>query len=113
MKQVYGQHLIFVVVSEDVGVVAFDGGYALFFLQLLNGGDQVTIARGAFELLRLGGIGHTFAQRFDQIGWTSFEKKLYVADRLRVDRGCGQIQNARTEAPLYIKLKAGARMTAG
>ena len=37
VEQVHGQHLIFVVISEDVGVVAFDGGDALLLLQLLDG----------------------------------------------------------------------------
>ena len=32
VKEVDGQHLIFVVISEDVGIVAFDGGDALLLL---------------------------------------------------------------------------------
>jgi hypothetical protein len=32
VEEVHGQHLIFVVISEDIGIVAVDGGYALLLL---------------------------------------------------------------------------------
>src|SRR5258707_6361749 len=37
VEQVHGQHPIFVVIAEDVGVVAFYGGYTLLLLELLDG----------------------------------------------------------------------------
>ena len=99
-------------VSEDVGVVAFDGGYALFFLQLVDCRNQIAIAGGSLELLRLGGFCHALAQGFDQIGGAAFEEKLHVADGLGVDLGRRQLQNARTQAAFYVKLKAGTGMGA-
>ncbi len=37
VKQIYRQHAVFIVIAEDVGVIAFGGGDALAFLQLLDG----------------------------------------------------------------------------
>src|SRR5258708_35120509 len=37
VEQIYRQHSVFVVVAKHVGVVAFGGGDALAFLQLLDG----------------------------------------------------------------------------
>ena len=112
VKQVHGQHPVFVVIAEDVGVVAFGGGDALLLLQLLDGGDQVAIAGGALELLRLGGFRHALAQRFDQVGLAAFEEKLHVAHGFAVDLGRGQVLHARTQAALDVVLEAGARVVA-
>ncbi len=113
MEEIYGQYLIFVVIAEDVGVVAFGGGYALLLLQLLDGGDEVSIAGGALELLRFGGFGHAVAQRFDEVGLTAFEEELHVAHGFAVNLGGGQVFHARTEAALDVVLQAGTRMSAG
>ena len=51
VKQVHCEHSIFVVVAEDVRIVAFDARHALLLLQLLYRGDQVAILRGALVLL--------------------------------------------------------------
>jgi hypothetical protein len=104
VEQVHGEHLIFVVIAEDVGVVAFGGGDALLLLQLLDGGDEVAIAGGALELLRFGSFRHALAQRFDQVGLAAFEEELYVAHRFAVDLECCQLLHARTEATLDVKL---------
>ncbi len=37
VEQVHGQHVVLVVIAEDIGVVAVDGGDALLLLQLLDG----------------------------------------------------------------------------
>ena len=37
MEDIHGEHLVFKVVAEDVLIVAFNGGHALLFLQLLHG----------------------------------------------------------------------------
>ena len=113
MEEVHGQHLIFIVIAEDVGVVAFGGCYALLFLQLLYGGDEVAIAGGALELLRFGGFSHALAQRLHQVGLPAFEKQLHVADGFTVDLGRGQVFHARAKATLDVVLQARARMVAG
>ena len=56
VEQIHRQHLIFEVIAENIGVVAFRRGDALLFLQLFDGGDQIAILGGALEFLRLGGI---------------------------------------------------------
>ena len=89
------------------------GGYALLLLQLLDGGDEVSIAGGALELLRFGGFGHAVAQRFDEVGLTAFEEELHVAHGFAVNLGGGQVFHARTEAALDVVLQAGTRMSAG
>ena len=61
VKQVDGQHSILIVVAEDVGVIAFHTRHALFFLHLLDGGDQVSIFGGPFILLTLRGFGPPLA----------------------------------------------------
>ena len=99
-------------IAEDVGVVAFDGGDALLFLQLLDGRDQVAILGGALELLRLGGFGHALAQRFHQIGLAAFEKQLHVAHGFLINLRRGQSLHARAQAALDVELQARARMEA-
>ena len=36
VKQIYRHHAVFIVIAEDVGIVAFGSGYTLALLQLLN-----------------------------------------------------------------------------
>ena len=76
MKQIHGQHLVFVVIAEDVGVIAFGGSDALLLLQLLDGGDQVAIAGGALELLGIGGFGHAFTSDFTRSVWRPSRKSF-------------------------------------
>src|ERR1700731_4599601 len=110
MKKVHGQHLIFKMIAKDVRVVPFDGGNALLFLELLDRGNQIAIAGGAFEFLRLGSLGHALAKRFDQVRLAAFEKELNVAHRFGVDLRRGELLHARSETALDVVLQAGTRM---
>jgi hypothetical protein len=58
VKQIYRQHSIFVVISEHVGVIAFDGCNALLLLELVHGRDQIAILSGALVLFGFGGLLH-------------------------------------------------------
>ena len=51
VKQIHRQHPVFVVIAEDVGIVAFGRGHALALLQLLDGRNQIAISRRALVLL--------------------------------------------------------------
>src|SRR5208282_2298263 len=113
VEKVDGQHLVFVVIAEDIGIVAFSGGDALLFLQLLNSRNEVAIAGGALELLRFGGFGHALTQRLDEVSLAAFEKKLHVAHGFAVDLGCRKVLYTRTQATLDVVLQARTRMGAG
>src|SRR2546428_2913969 len=63
VKQIYRQHLVFVVIAEYIGVIPFHGCNALFFLKLLNCRDQVAVLGRALVLLRLSGFFHATPQR--------------------------------------------------
>ena len=69
MEEIDGQRAVFEVIAEDVGVVVLlGGGDALFFLQLVDGGELVAQARGGFELLGFGGGHHARGERALQFG---------------------------------------------
>ena len=105
--------LVFVVIAEDVGVVAFDGGDALLLLQLLHGRDQVAILGGAFILLRLGGLlPCARAATATRSVWSPFEKQLHVAHRFLVDLRRRQVFHARSQAALDVVLQTRPRMIA-
>jgi len=63
VEQVHGQHAVFAVVAEHVGVVAFDARDALLFLQLLHGRNQIAILSGALVLFGLRGQVHAALER--------------------------------------------------
>ena len=46
VEEVDGDHAVFAVVAEDVGIVVFDGGDALFFGKLVDGDEEVAILCG-------------------------------------------------------------------
>ncbi len=112
VEQVYRQHAVFEVIAEHVGIVAFDGGDALFLLQLLHRRNQVAISRRALVLLGLGGLFHALAQRAQQVGGPAFEKQFHIAHRFLVDLGRGQSFHARPQAAFDVVLQAGTRMKA-
>ncbi len=100
-------------VAEDVGVVAFDARHALFFLELLDGGNQVAIFGGAFVFLFGGGGVHALTQRANQIGLPAFEEELHVAHGFLIGLGRGQTLDARPQASADVVLQTRARMKAG
>ena len=114
MKQVDRQRPSFIVIAEDVGVVAlFGGGDALLFLELVDRPQLVAQPRGGLELLRLGGGQHPRAQRALQLGMAAFQKKLRVLDGGGVSLGGGQALHARAQAAMDVVLQAGPGMVAG
>ena len=112
VKQVHREHSIFVVVAEDVRIVAFHAGHALLLLQLLYRGDQVAILRGALVLLRGGGFFHALPQRADQVGLAAFQEKLHVAHRFLIGLGSSQTLHTGSETSPDVVLQAGPRVKA-
>ena len=85
VEEIHSQIAGFEVITEDVGVVALlGGGDALFFLELVDGGELVAQAGGGLELLGLGGGHHAGGEGALQLGVAAFEEKLRVADGVRV-----------------------------
>ena len=77
-------------VAEDVCVVVFGGGYALFFLQLADGDEEIAIFRGQLKLFSESSFFHAPGERFLELGFAAFEKQLYVADGLAICVGSGE-----------------------
>jgi len=46
VEEVDGDHAVFAVVAEDVGIVVLDGGDALLFGELVDGDEEVAVFRG-------------------------------------------------------------------
>ena len=112
VEEVYGEHLVFVVVAEDVCVLVVGGGDPLLVLHLVDGDDLVTEACGQLELLGIGGVGHPFGQEGLEFAGPSFEEELDVSNGLFVGFGGCEAFDAGAEAALDVVLKAGARMIA-
>ena len=63
VEQIDCQHAMFIVIAEDVGIVAFGGGDALALLQLFHRGNKIAIPGGALVLFGGGGLLHAGMQR--------------------------------------------------
>ena len=113
VKQVYRQHSVFVVVAEDVGVVAFDRGNALLFLQLLDRGNQVAISCCPLVFFGFRGLSHALAQGTQQVGGPAFEKHFHVAHRFLIDLRCGQSFHAGSLTTFDVVLQTRTRVIAG
>ena len=87
VEEVDGEHFIFVVEAEDVGVAVVGGGDALLVLHLVDGDDLVAEAAGGFELHVFGGDGHAFGEEFFELLGAAFEEELDVADGFAVVLG--------------------------
>ncbi len=112
VEEVYRQHPVFVVIAEDVGVVAFDRGDALLFLQLLHRGNQVAIFRCTLVLFGFRGLFHALAQGTQQVGGPAFEKHFHVAHRFLVDLRCGQSFHAGSLTTFDVVLQTRTRVIA-
>ena len=112
VEQVDGQHLVFVVKAEDVGVFVVGGGDALLILHLVDGDDLVAQAGGGFELHVGGGGLHTFGELLLELLGAAFEEELYVADGFAIRLGRDESFYAGAEAAFDVVLQAGARMVA-
>ena len=51
VEEIDRQHVILVVIAEDVSIVALNRGHALLFMQLLHGRDQVPVLGGQLIVL--------------------------------------------------------------
>ena len=75
MKEIDGERAAFKVITEDIGIVAlFDGGDALFFLELVDGGELIAQACGGFKLFLLGGGDHARGEGAFEFGMAAFKK---------------------------------------
>src|SRR5215467_11281759 len=113
VKDVDRKHVILEVVAEDVGIVAFSGGNALFLLQLVHGGKQIAVAGGAFVLFRLRGLLHARPEGLGKIRLPAFEQQLHIANGLLVGLRRGQALYAWPLAALDVVLEARPRMISG
>ncbi len=82
VEEVDGEHALFVVEAEDVGVFVVGGGDALLVLHLVDGDDLVAEAGGELELLVVGGFGHAAGQAGFELAGLAVEEELHVADGL-------------------------------
>ena len=112
MKQVHGQHVVLVVIAEDVGIVAIDGVHALLLAQQLDGRDEVAILGRQLVLLASGGGVHALVQRASQVGAAAFQKQLHVVHGFGVTLGSGESFDARAETAPDVVLQARPRMIA-
>ena len=112
VEQVHRQHLVFVVIAEDVGIVALNGGDALLLVQQLDGRDEIAILGRQFVLLALGCGRHALLQRARQIGAAAFEKHPHVVNGFGVALGRGQSFHARSQAAPDVVLQARPRIVA-
>ena len=112
MEEVDGEHLVFVVEAEDVGVFVIGRGDALLILHLRQGDQLIAEAGGQLELHLFGGGGHALVQQLFQLFGAAFEEELDVADGLAVDVMGDQAFDAGAQAALDVVLQAGARVVA-
>ncbi len=113
MEEIDGEEAVFVVVAEDVGVVALlGGGDALLFLQLVHGRELIAQTCGGLKLLGFCGGHHAGCERAFKFGVAAFEEELRVADGLLVCLGSDEAFDAGAEAAVDVVLQAGARMVA-
>src|SRR5205814_7385093 len=110
VEEIYRQHAILVVIAEDIGIIAFNSCDALFFLQLLDSRDQITILGRTLVLLCFRGLCHALAQRTQKIGWPAFEKKLHVPHRFLIDLRTRQPLHAWPETAFDVVLQTRSGM---
>ena len=87
VEEVDGEHLVFVVVAEDVGVLVVGGGDALLVLHLVDGDELVAESGGELELLGLGGLFHARGEATARARRACLREELHVADGLSVVSG--------------------------
>src|SRR3954471_609719 len=110
VEEVYGEHSIFIVEAEHVGIIAFGGSDTLLVLKLLDGGDEVAIFGGELELLVLGGCDHAGVQRFREFRLLALQKEADVVDGFGVTRIGDHAFDTRSETTSDVVLQTGARM---
>ncbi len=113
VEEVHGEHVVFVVIAEDIRVVVVRAGDALLLLHLVHGDEQVAIFRCKLELLGGRSCFHARFERAPQLLLAAFEEELRIAHRLAVFLRCGESFDAGAEATLDVVLQAGSRVVAG
>ena len=112
MEEVYGEHFAFVVIAEDVGVIALDSCDALLLLQQIDSGDQVAIFCSQLILFAFGRRPHALLQRARQVSASAFEEQLHVMHRFGVALGRGQPLDTWAQASPDVVLQTGPRIVA-
>src|SRR5581483_9038256 len=84
VEQVHRQHLVFVVIAEDIGIVAFYSRYSLLLLEKFQRGDQVAILGRQLVLLSLRRRRHPLMKRARKVGGAALQKHLHVMYRFGV-----------------------------
>src|SRR4051812_38780440 len=110
MKQVYSHHVILIMKSKDVRIIAFCGSNSLPFHQILNRADQIAILGCRLILLLLRRTIHTSAQRTGELCLPSFEKQLHVVDSLSITIRRGEVFHARPQAAFDVVLQTRPRV---
>ena len=112
MKEIHGQHAVFMVIAVDVRIVAVRRGHALSLLHLAHGDQQIAVPGGEFEELRGCCCLHALFERAAQFCLPAFQEHLCVAHCLPVVLGRGEVLDARSQAALDVVLQAGPGMVA-
>ena len=112
VEEVYGEHVVFEVETEDVGIVAFRGGDALALTGLVDRAELVTEACGELELHVFGGSSHTLHESRFEFVCLALEEELGVLDDGAVVLRRDQAFDAGTCAALDVVLQTWPRMVA-
>src|SRR5580658_6756580 len=73
VKEIHGDHAVFIVIAENVRLVAVGGRDALFVLHLIDGNEEVAVFRGQFKLLVGGGLVHALLDGAAKFGLSALE----------------------------------------
>lgn len=112
VEEIDGEHLVFIVEAEDIGIFVVRRGDALLIAHLMDSGDLITQTTGRFEEHVFGGCGHSLGQPALQLVSAAFKEEANVADSFGVGVGGDEAVDAGAEAALDVVLQAGARMIA-
>ena len=113
VEEVDGEHVVFEVEAEDVGVVGGVGrGDALALIGLVYGDELVAETCGELKLHVLGGGVHAHCQALLEFVRLAVEEELHVADDLAVVVDGDEAFDTGAEAALDVVLQAGTRVVA-
>ena len=109
VKDGNGDHVLFLMETEDIDVVISHYSHLLPFRERLHGVNRVPVVRGQFVFLIRRSFFHLHLQTFDQIIVAAFEKKFYVLDGFLILLKRGETLSARTEASMDVVLQTRPR----
>ena len=110
VEEIDGEHLVFIVVAEDVCVFVVGGCHALLVMHLVDGDDLVAEAGGGLKLHVFCGGVHALGEELLKLCGAAFEEHLDVFDGEAVGLVGNEAVYARAEAALDVVLQAGARV---